>query len=363
MRNKKAATPILLMLLTGCCLVTQGTSQEVTFDSVPPGASFAGYKLDPPPGGPTLPVPDFVGVTPKTLTIPKEDYKVVFTLQGFKDKEAQLKCRTSPYFYGSLAMGLLSGGVDWLTGAWKEFETDKLNPTLDLKPGATAKYTFKIWSIPSGARIEVEGSHHGVTVQNGTAVVLWWESHQQEKSGVLRLPGHKNYPFKIRRDTKEVITTLEELPVPVQVRFTSNPPGAKVEIDGQYQGFTTPWDVSHEWKPSIKERTVKLTMDGYRDQVRKFTMETKTVAVDMEEILRQVPVQVETIPAGAAVEVDGVSAGETPGQVTLVWSVSRRSNNLIISRPGYQSEEVKLSEAQAKAPVKVRLRPMLPKLP
>jgi len=363
MRNRKAAASFLLVLLTGCCLVTQGTHEEVEFTSQPPGAAFAVFKANPEPGAPGAKVPVYGGTTPKTVNMLKEDYRVVYTLEGFMDESLELKCQASIYFYGSLVMGLISGGIDWISGAWKEFDKSTLHVKLKPKAGTSAKYTFKIKSKPVGARIEVEGAHHGITSLEGTDVSVWFGSLQQEKSGILRLKGYEDYKFKLTRETPPLTAVLVEAPVPVTVRFSSNPPGAKVEIDGQYQGFTTPWDGSHEWKPSIKERTVKFTMDGYKDQVRKFTAESKSVAVDMEEILRPVPVQVETIPSGATIEVDGISLGESPAKVTLVWSVSRKSNRLIVSRPGYQSEDLTIEEDKTKEPLKVRLRPMLPKLP
>lgn len=351
MRNKKAATPGLLLLLTGCCLVTQGTSQEVNFTSDPPGASFKVRGVG---------IETREGTTPDFLDLPKQDYQVDFTLKGYKDQTRELKCRTSTFFYGSLAMGLLSGGIDWLTGAYKEFDTDKVHVNLELKPGASAELTVDIKSTPSNARIQIDGAHYGVTPMK---VKLVWDFQRNQKELILRLNGYREYKLMIRRNEPPVNANLEVDPVSVPVTFKSNPPGAKVEVDGRAQGFATPWDQAYEWTPGMKPRKARFTLDGFKEVMREFTRDTKNVAVDMEEILRPVPVQVETYPAGAAIEVDGVAVGESPAKVTLVWSVSRKTNTLNVSRPGYQSEEVTLEEAQTKIPLKVRLRPMLPKLP
>src|SRR5262245_27741499 len=88
----------LLAALSGCTLVMQGTSQPVHVSSDPDGA--------------TVSVAGQTGVTPVTLELPKDDYQVSFRLAGYEDHAVELKRKLSPWFYGSIAMGLVASTID-----------------------------------------------------------------------------------------------------------------------------------------------------------------------------------------------------------------------------------------------------------
>src|SRR5215831_11042340 len=88
----------LVAALSGCSLVMQGTSQEVEFTSEPQGASFTlNGKTE---------------TTPAKITVPKDDYTITFQRSGFKDAEVELRRKVNPWFYGSIAMGLIASTID-----------------------------------------------------------------------------------------------------------------------------------------------------------------------------------------------------------------------------------------------------------
>ena len=74
--SSRALALALLVALPGCSLVAQGTSQEVSFNSEPEGATFT--------------VAGQTATTPKTLTVPKDDYTIIFQKDGFKESEYEL---------------------------------------------------------------------------------------------------------------------------------------------------------------------------------------------------------------------------------------------------------------------------------
>src|SRR5687767_7672850 len=110
-----------LLALSGCTLVMQGTSQDVTFTSEPPGA--------------TVSVAGQTGVTPVKLTLPKEDHLVEVRRDGYRETQVALTRHVSPWFYGSCVMGVLAAGTDILAGSWKEFDLTEIAVVLEALPG------------------------------------------------------------------------------------------------------------------------------------------------------------------------------------------------------------------------------------
>src|SRR5262245_37497163 len=120
--SSKLLVVALCAALSGCTLVMQGTSQSVKFSSEPEGA--------------TVSVAGQTGTTPVTLELPKDDYQVSFRLDGYEDHTVELKRKLSPWFYGSIAMGIIASSIDLAFGAWKEFETTEVSVLLQPLPNA-----------------------------------------------------------------------------------------------------------------------------------------------------------------------------------------------------------------------------------
>src|SRR5262245_20693108 len=115
---------------TGCASVINGTSQEVAFRSVPPGA--------------TVKVSGQTGTTPATLSLSRDrDHMATLTKEGHPERQVNIRQKLSGAFYGNIALGGIIGmsvdmgngaaynltpsniEVDMATGLVREFDKDE----------------------------------------------------------------------------------------------------------------------------------------------------------------------------------------------------------------------------------------------
>jgi hypothetical protein len=192
--------------LAGCAWVFHGMSQEVKFDSEPPGASFT--------------VGGRAAATPATLTVPKEDYVVVFSLPGHRDATFDLKRQVHPWFYGSLAMGAVASAVGILTGAWKESQTTDVRDILEPIEERPEERPLRATSEPSGAEVLVGEAVYGRTPGE---IQLAWRRAEVSKEVTFRLPRYRVRALKLEREEKELHAVMEALPQIVRVQVTSKP--------------------------------------------------------------------------------------------------------------------------------------------
>lgn len=87
---KLLAAMLLALLSTSCAAIFDGTNDEVTFNSVPPGA--------------TVSVGDKTGTTPCTLDISKKVTTATFSLEGHEDREVTWE---RSFGFGWLLMDIL----------------------------------------------------------------------------------------------------------------------------------------------------------------------------------------------------------------------------------------------------------------
>ncbi len=329
------------LLLGGCSLLTQGTSQEVTFTSEPPGASLT-------VAGRTI-------VTPATVDLPKNDQSVVFTMAGYRELPVELKLKTCVWFYASLLMGPLSTMTDVVSGAWKEFETDRVHVVLEPLPDTVTEMTVVVTSEPSGADVEVDGAARGTTP---VELKLGWRPTDREKLVLVKRAGWNAKTTPLRRDERAVHAVLEPQPIPVRVHFGSVPEGAEVFIDGVSLG-TTPLDRVIEWLPGAAPKYVGLRKEGYRVEKCALQREQTDVRVELTEVVEERILPLNVQPAGALVEVDGVAIGEAGSEIRLRWSVTHGRHTVKVSHPGCRSQTVVVQRDSGGAPLEVRLLPML----
>lgn len=108
---KKLMVCALALGLGACGSVTRGTSNDVTFNSDPPGAQMLTST------GLTCPA------TPCTLPIPrKQEFIATFSLEGYREQQVQVVTEVSgggaAGFAGNVLVGGVIGmGVDVATGA------------------------------------------------------------------------------------------------------------------------------------------------------------------------------------------------------------------------------------------------------
>ncbi len=120
---------VLLALVSGCASVVSGTSQQMTFQSSPEGATVTiSGRL--------------IGKTPITTTLKKEkNQAVVFSLEGYKPVTMQLTTHLDNWFWGNIVIGGVIGSTtDGVTGAVHEYSPTQYYVTLTPdKKGADGK--------------------------------------------------------------------------------------------------------------------------------------------------------------------------------------------------------------------------------
>lgn len=327
-----------LFALSGCTLVMQGTTQDVHFKSEPAGA--------------TVRVAGQTGVTPVTLTLPKEDFDVVVKRDGYRDARVQLTRKISPWFIGSCAMGVIAAATDILAGSWKEFENAEIHVRLEALPGTIEQLPVRVESEPPGAEVLVGDVLYGRTPAD---LRLPWPKNDTEKTLTLRLAGYRAKTLAVRREERNVgPVPLELAPVKVPTTFTSTPPGAEVRLGGRVLG-RAPLTVDLEWSLKDAPRAVELALDGHHLEKRELKPKQADLAVALREVVEELPLKISVEPKGAKVTIDGVPAGEAPLEVKLGWSISKTKRFVVVSHPGYATKRVELTRADAAKPLEIRL--------
>ena len=332
----------LIACVGGCSLVSQGTSQVVEFNSEPEGATFT--------------VAGQTDTTPTKFSIPKNDYIITFQKEGYKDVEFDLRRKLNPWFYGSIAMGVIAATIDITTGAWKEFATTEVKVVLEPLPGRIQELQVLVTSVPEGAEILIGKLSYGKTPRS---FALPWRTDEREKSLELRLAGYAPATAALLRTEKTLQRTLVPLPVPVTHQITSMPDKAEVRVDGRPVG-KTPIPVDLTWKVGDKPRVVEWSLEGYKPEKREITRDTKELAVELQEAVEEIVLPLKIEPAAAKVVVDGVAQPEGSKVVKLMWSLSKTRHTLVFSQPGYMTKTVEVKRADAAKPLEVRLAPALP---
>ena len=335
-------TGAVVLSLSGCTLVVQGTHQSVTFTSEPPGASFT--------------VAGQTATTPATLDLPKDDYQISFNYPGYEEASFELKRKMSNWFIGSIAMGVISSTIDLATGAWKEFETTDVRINLQARPDTVIELPVALTSDPPGADIVIGGRSYGATPRE---LRLSWQPKESEKEVTLRLSGYAEKSAALLRSEKSLSAALEALPVPVTVRFGSKPNGAEVRIDGRPQG-RTPIPVELSWKAGDKPRSAEWTLEGYKPERRDVTKDTTQLIVDLQEVVDEIVLPLKIEPAGSKIVVDGVALPDGTKEVKLPWSLSKSKHTITFSQPGYASRTREIKREAASSPLEIRLPPALP---
>jgi hypothetical protein len=354
--RSRASVFALALLLPGCALIKSGTSQMVTFKSDPPGAEiWLNGKKRP-------------ELTPATIEVPKDDITFQFKKAGFATHSESLQFRTCSWFYWSLLFGVITGGIDWLSGAWCEFDVPEEGVVRKLRLAGDTEDDIYISSNPVGASIKVGGIDvRGITGSKGRGVkvgVKWGDAKRdRERQIILTLEGFETAFLNLHRGEKDLHWDFKQKPDEIATLFESQPAGAEVLINGVKEIERAPATFNLKWYTYEKEYEVEFRLEGYkpwRKTIKSKKEGPKVVAV-LEEIERPALVRVECLPSGAVIEVDGQPAGVSPGDVQVTWSISRKSHALKFSRPGYESKVVTVDESQKT--LSVRLAPALPRLP
>ena len=112
----------LIASLYGCASIISGTSQEVTFNSEPAGATIIiGGKV--------------VGQTPTTIHLDKiKNQQVLVKKAGYRTMQGSLKTSVDPWFFGNVIIGGFFGSTtDGATGAMHQYSPDHYMILLERK--------------------------------------------------------------------------------------------------------------------------------------------------------------------------------------------------------------------------------------
>lgn len=127
--------------LTACATIIGSTTQPVTFQSTPEGATIsitnrAGEKIH-------------TGITPATVTLNRgagyfkpESYTVRFQKDGYEPKEVVVAGNVNGWYFGNIIFGGLVLGmliVDPLSGAMFTLDADKVDQALNAIDAKTTK--------------------------------------------------------------------------------------------------------------------------------------------------------------------------------------------------------------------------------
>jgi formylglycine-generating enzyme required for sulfatase activity len=169
--------------------------------------------------------------------------------------------------------------------------------------------TLKISTVPTGARVSVDGKAAGVTPASAQAA-----------SGVRQIrieaSGHKTWESSVVVKAGQTLSmgpiTLGQPDATLSVR--SKPAGAEVTIGGRYRGRTPlvadlPADIAHDVVISLPGYS-NWTQAVFAEPGRKLTLDAQ-----MKAVLSRVTVQGE--PADAELLIDGNARGRTPQTVDL----------------------------------------------
>ena len=200
-------------------------------------------------------------------------------------------------------------------------------------------------TVPQGAEVLVDGQSVGLTP-------LLTEVIHGQREFELSLGGFKSVRLikSIVAGTPVVIETIKLEPNDGTLGLVTRPPGATVSIDGNFHG-STPVSMA---LTSGTQHQIKLSKPGYN-------VSRKTVSLKPDEekqlVVELAPeygiVFASSQPADASLTLDGKSAGSGTQRLRLIT----RPHELTFSKPGYQSQTVKVTPStQTSRNVDVKLK-------
>lgn len=210
---------------------------------------------------------------------------------------------------------------------------------------------------PQKAKVYLDGQEQ----PNLTPTVLEHLHPGQDYVVKLELFGYDPVQERVRPDGKNAFTLQKTLLKSAThfavVKFTSEPTGAKVYIDGQIQPKTTPFDLG-QFKVGTKHNLV-FVAKNYQDASREMTVKEGLNNIHVvltkkgEEKPAQGKLKVSGQPSGSELFVDGKSLGQIPQTVSLTVG----EHQIELRAEGYISKSQKVSlRADKTVPLQIRLQ-------
>lgn len=111
-----------VITLCGCATIIDGTTQEITIDSNPQGATVYVTTIKDGVLGPKTEA----GQTPLTVLVPRKDGAIIVEKEGYQSQQVELVRGMNPWVFGDVLMtSLLSTSIDTSTGASNEYDPDQ----------------------------------------------------------------------------------------------------------------------------------------------------------------------------------------------------------------------------------------------
>ena len=220
---------------------------------------------------------------------------------------------------------------------------------LEKRPGILVLST-----VPSeGAVVTIDGEEIGVTP------VAEIELSAGEHEVLVRAENHRDFLTNVNIEGAGTTETLEVVLEPrwADVSFTSQPPGATIEVSGLRIGSTP-------FTAKLMEGAHAFTMKlkghkPYRSRVAVVASEAQTLPTARLTVADGLLI-VESDPTGATVTVDGVYGGETPLTVDVKPGVI---HEIEVSRVGYETETQQTRvESGSEETLSIELAPLLGEL-
>jgi len=187
--------------------------------------------------------------------------------------------------------------------------TGKKAGTISIKIGVNESVGgLVVNSKPSGASVYVDNKFMGTTplnisgIKTGTHVVrISYQGYADRIRTVI-----------IRPHRYELISETLLAPVNTGSLYVdSNPRGASIYLDGDYEGETSR---RIDFIP-VGSHTVRLSKEGYRDYVQQVWIQanqTTTISISLVVEATRYKLSINSNPSGASVFVDGIPRGITP---------------------------------------------------
>jgi len=236
--------------------------------------------------------------------------------------------------------------------------------TVRVEPGKTAEVqavllpltstgSLQVVTTPGGADLYIGTIYYGKTsitigsLATGTHAILIRETGYDDLTGNITIePGKTTY--------LSFTLTPYQKPTTGSLRITSNPAGASIFIDGSYKGVTHADEPTAFTGilPGIHSVELKLpNYQGYTGNIEIVAGVTTAINASLEASPNPAPyasVEIDSIPSGAQVFMDGTLQGITPENLP---SVPAGTHTFLVRLPGYSDYTTTLSLTPGKSAI------------
>ena len=218
-----------------------------------------------------------------------------------------------------------------------------LDETLEVGPERNQAFAFQftplpgllsVESTPADALLSIDGDAVGATPLKDLPVPagerLFRFTHPRHQA--------KDLPVVVLGKAQKQEVAVQLTPNWGEVHYISEPPGARIEVDGEDTGRRTPATV----EILAGEHEVALLLDGHQAHRQRILIAAEEQRTPVPIKLRRADarLRVNSRPAGAGLTIDGQYQGETPLRVELR---SGRTYRVRVFKAGFAAREASLS--------------------